>query len=282
MSKEGIIITGGTGFIGVHTQNALEELEHDLTLFNGDIRKSSDWEEQLVGGEVIYLLAGVRTETLTDLEVNAQSIDSMFEAAFRINKLPKKLILVSSQAVYMSNIPPFKELDLPKPTTVYGKSKLLAEQIAQEWSQRLNIPLVILRYSTVLGRGIRETSRMSGPLMGWTKAALACEPLKVFQDGNQSRDYIHVSDVVSANILGINLPDGIYNVGGGVPTRLLELANWVKEFTNSDSEIIVLGGEPTQTDPKKMFSDTSRLLSRGWKPQKSAREAVAEFVASLG
>lgn len=278
--RERVLVTGANGFIGMNTVRTLKETK-EVRNFNGDVREISDWQKNLEGGEIIFLIAGVRTETDTDFSVNAKSIENLFYAAVRVNKLPKKIIVASSQAVYMGNDIPFKESQKPIPTTVYGKSKLLAEEIAEGFCRDLNIPLVILRYSTVLGKGIREHSGMSGPLVVWTNAALASKPITIFQDGGQTRDYIHIDDVVSANLMAVNvLEAGIYNVGGGKAIKLLELARWITESSASKSEIIILGGTARHNDPRDMFSDTTRLRKYGWKPKRSAREAVREFVAS--
>lgn len=275
MPKEQILVTGASGLIGSHT---IEKLQ--ARAFEGDVRKPPDWKENLKVGQTIFLIAGVRTETSIDFTINADSISILFNTALRLNKIPKKLVLASSQAVYMGNQTPFRESQELLPTTIYGQSKLLGERTAEGWSKKLGIPLVILRYSTVLGPDVREKSKMSGPLIAWTKAARSGLPIQVFQDGNQTRDYIHVDDVVNANILAINLPDGIYNVGGGMPVMLIEVAHWIKEFSKSESEIAILGGEPSPSDPKQMFSDTSKIRSFGWQTKKTAKVAVEEFVSS--
>jgi UDP-glucose 4-epimerase len=274
-----ILITGSTGFIGNKTKTTLEDQGHEVIAFVGDITNASDWEDYLHGGEVLMLIAGVRTETDKDFEVNAKSIDTLFETALRVEKLPKRVILASSQAVYMGNKTPFKETDIPVPTTIYGKSKLLGEEKVVAWCQSLHVPFVILRYSTVLGDGVREQSRMSGPLFAWTSAAKEGVPIKVFQDGNQTRDYIHVDDVARASVLALELPSGTYNVGGGRPIKVKQLAQWIKEAVKSNSEVTIVGNHSSENDPREMLSDISKLKALGWKPQKTSRKAVEEFIA---
>ncbi len=278
--KERVLVTGATGFIGGATYNGLDRKVYNPNSFVGDVTKVEDWQKNLKVGEIIFLIAGVRTETDTDFAVNTNSIESLFEVALKMDTLPKRVILASSQAVYMGNDVPFKEPEEPLPTTTYGQSKLLGERVAQGWCQEFDVPLVILRYSTVLGSGVKEKSNMSGPLFVWVKAAFENAPIKVYQDGNQSRDYVHVDDVVRANILAIDLPNGIYNVGGGKPIKLLELANWIKEAVGSNSQIDILGGDCSKSDPREMFSDTTKIKSHGWKPKSTAKQAVEEFVAS--
>jgi nucleoside-diphosphate-sugar epimerase len=175
---------------------------------------------------------------------------------------------------------PFLEDMEPLPPTLYGLSKYFGEKLAQDWCKRLGIPLVILRYSTVLGPGVRESSKMSGPLFAWTKAAKEGEPINIFQDGNQTRDYIHINDVVSANSLALSLPKGIYNVGGGEPIKVIDIARWVKESLSSSSPLVIKGGIPTSSDPQIMFSNISKLQGFGWLPKFSPKEAVNAFALS--
>lgn len=275
-----VLLTGGTGFIGSHTYSKLLTRGYKAFLFKGDVRKMGDWEKNLEKEvDVVIHLAAVRAKTEKDFEGNVKGIENLFMAAQRLNKLPKKVILASSQAVYMGCKKPFKEDTKPKPTTIYGRSKLKAEKVAQKWSKKLEIPLIILRYSTVLGPGVREKSGMSGPLIVWTRAGLAGEPIRVLQDGKQTRDYIHVDDVVAANLLAVKkLPKGIYNVGGGKEVKLIDFAKWVKDVTGKKSEILIVGGKVSPSDPQHLFSDTLKLESFGWRAEKTAREAVCEFV----
>lgn len=277
-----VLVTGGTGFVGGHTHKALTKKGHKVILFDGDVRRVEDWGRGLrTNPDVVFHLAAVRTETKKDFEVNTKGTENFFKAVKELDKKPEKFILVSSQAVYMGSGPPFKESMVPKPITTYGKSKFQAERIAQELGKKLRIRTIILRYSTVLGTGVRKRSSMSGPLAIWTKLALSNEPLKVFQDGEQTRDYIHVDDVVSANILAVEKDfEGIFNVGGGEKVTLLSLARMIKKAAKSESKIVVTN-KYSKTDPRWMYSNCDKLKSLGWEPKKTARQAVGEFVASV-
>ena len=274
-----VLITGGTGFIGRHTHSKILEKGHKAFLFKGDVRKVGDWEKNLEKEiDVVIHLAAVRTKTKKDFDVNVKGTENLFIAAQRSNKLPKKVILSSSQAVYMGCKKPFKEDMKPKPTITYGRSKLKTEKVAQKWSKKLGIPLIVLRYSTVLGPGVSEKSGMSGPLFAWTQAGLVGKTIKVFQDGKQTRDYVHIDDVVAANLLAAKkLPGGIYNVGGGRKIALLTLAKLVKNATDSESKIVITK-KFSKNDPRHLFSDIAKLKNFGWKPRKTVKEAVCEFV----
>jgi len=193
------------------------------------------------------------------------------------------VVFASSQAVYFGCQPPFTEtLNLNPPNVFYGESKLQAERLAMTACQMLKVPLVVLRYSTTIGPGIRQGSSMSGPLQKWVPAGLKGEPIIVFQDGEQTRDYIHVDDIIQANWLALTkINEGIFNVGGSKAIKLKDLAEWVKEATGGKSKIIIAGGGPTPADPRHLFSDTRKLQNFGWRPKKTVKEAVEEYIKSL-
>lgn len=274
-----VLITGGTGFIGSHTHKALAKKGYKTYLFKGDVKKVGDWEKNLKRGiDTVFHLASVRTQTERDFEVNTKGAENFFKAVEKIGKKPGKFIFVSSQAVYMGCQPLFKEEMKVSPLTIYGKSKYQAEKIVFRCGQKLGIGIIILRYSTVLGSGVRAKSNMSGPLHFWTKAALKGDDIKVFQDGKQTRDYVHVDDVVRANILAIEKDiEGVFNVGGGKEITLLSLAKMVKNAAKSQSEIVVTG-KYSKTDPRHMYSNCAKLKNLGWKSEKTAKQAVYEFV----
>lgn len=279
MNKTKILITGGGGFIGSQTAKKLKELGYSVKLFEGDVCRVEDWGRNMAGGEVIFHFAGVRTESEEDFKVNALGTENLFLAAKSSGKIPQKVILVSSCAVYVGSKPPYHEEMAVKPATIYGQSKLKAENSAQKLAFKLKIPLVILRYATVIGPGIREKSRMSGPLARWVKAGFKGEPIKVNQGGDQSRPYVHIEDVVSANFLALEkIREGIFNVAGRGEIKLKTLARWVWEATGGRSEIVVLSGKPTPDDPKDFTVQTEKIRRWGWRPVKSAKEAVEEFV----
>lgn len=280
--KAQILLTGGRGFIGSHTLKLFRRKGYEVRLFSGDIRRVQDWEQAIVGDEVVLHLAGVRAESEKDFSVNTRGTENLLLAMKPGGRVVKKIVYGSTQAVYMGCKPPFTEQMGLKPTTVYGKSKLEAEKVLLRKGKKLGIPVVILRYSVVLGPGIRRKSNMSGPLRHWVEAGLAGKPIKVFQDGKQTRDYVHVEDVAKANLLAARrLPEGIYNVGGGRRISVGDLAKWVREATGKRSRIEITGGEANASDQREMFSDIGKIESFGWRPKKSAQEAVEEYVKKI-
>ncbi len=74
------------------------------------------------------------------------------------------------------------------------------------------------------------------------------------------------------------LSKGIYNVGGDKEIKLINFARWVKDVTGKKSEILIVGGKASPSDPRHLFSDTLKLESFGWRAEKTAKEAVCEFI----
>jgi nucleoside-diphosphate-sugar epimerase len=276
-----ILLTGGAGFIGRHVARQLQQAGHKVILFKGDVTKETDWEQNLKNNvNSIIHVAGIRTETDRDFEVNLGSVEALYKVLRHETVLPNSLIYISSQAVYFGLAPPFREDMKLSPNSSYAKSKLDAELTLLKAGKELGIRTVVVRPSTVLGPGVRLGNKMSGPLAIWIQNALIGNPILVNQDGNQTRDYVHVDDVASAVIVALSdlKMNGIFNAGGGERIKLIDFAKWVKEASKSSSNIVIQGGEPNVTDPKSMFSDTSKLKKYGWKPKKSAKEAVWEAV----
>lgn len=271
--QETILLTGSRGFIGSETAEELTKNRYLVKPFKGNVVNVKDWENNLKNISIVFHLAGIKTETEKDFQVNFKGTENLFKAIVRSNKKPLKIILASSAVVYRGNKPPFKETMTPKPTTIYGKSKLRAERIVQKYCRMLKISLIIFRYSGVLGPGIRKKSTMSWPLPLWLKSGRFGKPIVVNQKGEQTRDYVHLDDVVSANLLAVEkLPVGIYNVGGGEPIKLKDLALWVQEATKGRSEIVVKDTKPSKVDPKFLFSNIDKLKKHGWKPKDKINE----------
>lgn len=267
MGSKRVLITGGTGFIGSHTADKLRQLGYQCKMFTGDVRKLADWQKALAGIDVVFHAAGIRTETDQDFAVNTDGVKNMFEVIGKLKYPLQKVVLISSQAAV-------------KPDSIYGQSKHQAEQIAQQMGQKLKIGVVILRYSPVLGSGIREKSNMSGPLVNWVKAGLKGEPILIYQDPFRKRNYIHINDVVEANILAIEkLKKGIYNVVGGKAITLMELAKIIKKVTGNKSQIKVVPHQLKKSEKGDQLVSISKLKKFGWQPKGSIKQAVKDFVA---
>lgn len=135
----------------------------------------------------------------------------------------KQFIFASSCAVYGEKIPPLKESDEINPINLYGLSKLLIENSIIYYSKRYGFKYTILRYSNVYGSRQRGDLE-SGVISIFINQILNKKPLTIFGDGETTRDFIFISDVVRVNILSID-KEGIFNIGTGKETTINELVN---------------------------------------------------------
>lgn len=258
-----ILLTGATGFIGSAILKKLRRCKYHVKTFAGDVRKLGDWEKNLEGGEIIFHFAGIKTETKKDFEINTFGTKNLFLSAAKLGKIPKKIVFASTGAVYLGSI--------------YGQSKYEAEKICQKYAKKLGITLIIFRFGTVVGRGIRLESGMSGPIAVWLNELLNDRPIRVFQRGQQTRPYLHIDDLVSAIILSLKkLPSGIYNVVGE-QVKMKDLANWLREAVGK-GEVLLINSKPTAVDPQELTVPSLKLRSFDWRPTKTIKEAVEEIV----
>ena len=147
----------------------------------------------------------------------------------------------------------------------------------------LNLPTSIVRYSIVQGPRQSPRNIYSGALRIFVTQALANEPITVYEDGKQTRDFVNIEDVAKANVLILEDSRSnfeIYNVGGGVPYTVLDLAHMVKKITKSQSQIEVKG-EFRKTDTRHAVSDISKLKSLSWKPQNTPEKSITDYVSWL-
>ena len=250
------IVTGSAGFIGSHIAEALlqkgelvigidslndyydpalkqRNLDHlraypGFTAITQDI-ESLDWQVLLEDVQFIYhqaAQAGVRASwgssfrDYTERNINATQI--ILEAAKEAKSL-QRLVFASTSSVYGdAETLPTSESACPKPISPYGITKLAAERLCQLYYQNFQVPVVMLRYFSVYGPRQR-------PDMGFHKffrAVLQGEAIPIYGDGQQTRDFTFVGDVVAANLAAAGTPAAVgevFNIGGGSRAVLAEV-----------------------------------------------------------
>jgi nucleoside-diphosphate-sugar epimerase len=165
--------------------------------------------------------AGVRAswgrEFLIYTRCNIEATQRLLEAARDVG-LPR-LVYSSSSSVYgNARQMPVSEAALPEPVSPYGVTKLSAEQLCGLYHYNYGLPVVSLRYFTVYG----PRQRPDMAFHKFIRAGLRGEPIEVYGDGSQTRDFTFVDDAVQANVaaMGYSKPYGIFNVGGGATVTL--------------------------------------------------------------
>ena len=233
-------------------------VSRDAEFVKGDVRDKEDWRKALLGIDAVIHLAAYMDNLLDFsryIRTNVESLALLFEVIAQ-EKLPiKKIVAASSQSVYGEGkyrcrehgelYPPPRSIeqlerrdweqkcsrcgrvmepvseredDELKPQIPYGISKLTSEYLLKNLGRRYNIPVVLLRFSIVLGPRQSFRHFYSGALRAFSVYALAGEQIKMNEDGLQTRDFVHVQDVASAHRLALEdsrLDYESFNVGSG-------------------------------------------------------------------
>lgn len=246
-----IIVTGGAGFIGSHIVDEYIKKGFKVLI----IDNLSSGSEENINKKAIFEKVDIKEKNKITKIIEKFKPDIINHNAFisSITKVEKKkgkflvenlnnflnliepskfflkqFIFASSCAVYGESIPPLKESDEINPVNLYGLSKLLIENSIIYYSKRYCFKYTILRYSNVYGprqRGDLE----SGVISIFINQILNKNHLTIFGDGETTRDFIFISDVVRANILSID-KEGIFNIGTGKETTINELVNILEEI----------------------------------------------------
>ena len=246
------LVTGGAGFIGSHLVEALvsagckvavldnlssgkaanlKHLEGQFSFFQEDIRNRKALEASLEGCEIVFHLAAIvsvpqTVETpLDSAAVNEMGSLSVLDAARR--KGVKRLVFSSTCAVYGDD-PRLPKLETmaPKPLSPYAAQKLAAEYHAKVFHELYGLETTVLRYFNVYGPRQDPTSPYSGVISIFMTKALRNQPATIYGDGNQSRDFVYVKDVVKANLLAAFAKGAggrVMNVGSGRAVRVNQL-----------------------------------------------------------
>ena len=221
-------------------------------------------------------------DPVTDAAVNAGAVARVLEHA---RKTDTKVVHASSGSVYGNPVEvPISETHPLNPISPYGASKLASESYCKMYRSEYGLEVFMLRYFNVYGP--RQTvSEEMGVVPIFVKRALKKEPLRVFGDGKQTRDFLNVADVVKANLLAYKSERGAgqpMNVGGmGEETTILELAHLVMDLCGFNAPIQF--APPKPGDIRRLLADNT--LAReliGYVPSVSLVEGLKEYIRFAG
>ena len=175
----------------------------------------------------------------------------------------------------------FATEDHANPHTQYAMSKYTQEMISINLGRTHGIPMVGLRYSIVQGPRQSFFNAYSGILRIFCVRLLNNQPPILYEDGQMKRDYIHVDDVVNANMLVMENPNTdyqVYNVGSGIPITQLEFAyKLISKLSKSIEPAIP--GEFRLGDVRHIVSDLGKLEQLGWQAEKSFEQILEDYIA---
>jgi nucleoside-diphosphate-sugar epimerase len=219
--------------------------------------------------------AGVRKSWGRDFAIytvnNIEATQVLLEACAKLTL--ERVVYSSSSSVYGDLVPmPMREDALPQPVSPYGVSKLAAEQLCYLYFANYGVPAVSLRYFTVYGPRQR-------PDMGFHKflrATILGEPIGVYGDGEQTRDFTFVADAVHANIAAATrgIPGRVYNIGGGSRVSVNEVLDMIGRVAGRRPLVTM---DPAQKgDMRHTYADTwLAKMDLGFAPTVGLEEGLA-------
>ena len=179
------------------------------------------------------------------------------------------------------NVLPTDEQSKIHPSSIYGINKQQQEQMVMLMGESLSIPSISFRYQNVYGPGQSLSNPYTGILSIFSTRILNGNDLDIYEDGEETRDFVYIEDAVDATILGIEKEEAnghIFNVGSGVSTRVLDVANTLKRLYNSEINITV-NGKFRLGDIRHNFADLSKLKDiLGFTPKYNFERGITEFV----
>jgi len=297
------LVTGGAGFIGSNLAarlladgchvSILDNLSTGyrsnvpshprLRFVEGDIRDEAAVREGIAGVDVVFhLAASVGNKRsierpLEDAEVNVIGTLRVLEAALRNGV--RKIVTSSSAGVFgeLKQLP-IREDHPAEPDTPYGASKLCEEKQCLAYAKLHDIEAVCLRYFNVYGPNQRFDA-YGNVIPIFVFQMLRGEPLTIFGDGEQTRDFVNVRDVVQANLRAAAAREssGAYNIGSGTRITINRLVALLREA--SGLEPTVQQGPPRPGDVRHSLADISAARATlGFEPVVDMRTGLAEYV----
>lgn len=200
--------------------------------------------------------AGVRKSWGRDFAVytrnNIEATQKLLEAI--VGSQVERVVYASSSSVYGDDVNlPMRETDLPKPVSPYGVSKLAAEQLGQLYHVNFGVPVVSLRYFTVYG----PRQRPDMAFHKFLRAVITNDQLTMYGDGEQTRDFTYVDDVVAANVSAATrgVPGRVYNIGGGSRVSMNQVLEMIGRVTGREPRVSVDAAQ--KGDMRHTYADTS-------------------------
>lgn len=299
-----VLVTGAAGFIGSHLTAALLARgarvtgidcftdyyprpikEANLAVNRGHAGfrfvesaiADADLKGLLDGVTHVFHLAaqaGVRKSWGRDFQIytvnNLDATQMLLEAC--VGRPIEKLVYASSSSVYGDSAAiPMTERALPQPVSPYGVTKLAAEQLCHLYTVNHGVPTSSMRYFTVYG----PRQRPDMAFHRFIRAALQDQPITLYGDGGQTRDFTFVEDAVAATIAAGDhgRPGAVYNIGGGSRVSMNEVIALIAQATGRRIDV---RREPTQKgDMRDTFADTSAARAElGWAPKTSLADGI--------
>lgn len=288
-----ILVTGGAGFIGSHLTDALLKEGHIVTtldnLSRGSVKNLNPRAENLVDDirnvrqvnqlvqrvDLVFhlaFLARVRPSIEDPVGYNDVNLNGSLNVIDACRRYRKKIIFASSSSVFGESEPPFDEETDFAPMNPYALQKLMCEMYIRIYGDLFDLDYTILRYFNVYGSRQIIGGSYSTVIGTFLDQRSRAEPLSIFGDGEQKRDFTHIEDVIKANLLAIE-HSGEFNIGRGHARSVNEIAQ-------------MIGGEVEHFEPipgesRLTLCDNSKAREvMGWIPKIDVTKEIIESLAN--
>ncbi len=295
-----ILVTGGAGFIGSHVVEEfqgkaqirvldnfrtgkfenIKAFEHEL--IEGDISDRETVRKAVKGVDYIFHMAAKISvvesmeEPIEYTRVNTMGLLTVLEEA-SIAKV-KKLCFCSSAAVYGENPEsPKRETMKPEPLSPYAITKLDGEYYCEMFTRESKLNTACLRYFNVFGPRQDPKSQYAAAIPIFVSKAVNNEEISIYGDGEQTRDFVYVKDIVAANIHMAKSDNcGVFNVAYGRKTTINDLVTKILEMTSSSATVKHLPSRSGEI--KHSLASVAKLLATGFKASHDFRDGLLATV----
>ncbi|MEQ6903704.1 NAD-dependent epimerase/dehydratase family protein [Nocardioides sp. YIM 152588] len=255
-----VLITGGAGFIGRHLADHLVAAGDEVTVIDneslgsrehldlgavrfvhGDLRDRDTLARALEGQDAVVHLAA-DTRVMDSIENPAHNFDNNVVGTFNLLELSReagigRIVAASTGGAILGEVePPVHEEMAPHPTSPYGASKLMLEGYLSAYASSFGLSGCALRFSNIYGpRSFHKGSVVAH----FFKQILSGDPLVVYGDGGQARDFLFVGDLVAAIRAAVgSSAEGAYQLGSGTPTTVNELLDAMRRVTGLELDVV--------------------------------------------
>ena len=309
MAKGLCLVTGGAGFIGSHLVDGLlaagypvrvlddlstgyeANLAHHrgtLKILRGDLRDSDAVRAAMTGVEVVFHLAAISSvqrsiiDPVESIDVNVRGAMQVLQTAQESGV--RRVIIASSAAVYGdSDALPLKESAEPNPLSPYAVHKLACEHLCTVFSRMYGLETVALRYFNVYGSRQRPDAEYAAAIPRFVERLRRNQTPVIYGDGEQTRDFIHISDVVRANLLAAESAAAVgqvMNIASGQGASVNEVVRVLTELTGAT--VSPRYEQPQAGDIRDSVADIA--LARdliGFEPAISLRAGLEQLIEQL-
>lgn len=301
-----ILVTGGAGFIGSHIVDAYIALGHEVhivdNLVTGKLEninpKAKFFEMDISQPEIAELLAAEKYDVINhhaaqmdvrksvadpayDLNVNILGSVRLMQAGVE-NGLKKFVFASSGGTVYgEQEYFPADESHPNKPISPYGVAKFSVEKYLYYYHVQYGLPYIAFRYANIYGPR-QNPHGEAGVVAIFAERMLKGEPVTINGDGLQTRDYVHVADVVQASVLGLDYQEsGAFNIGMGVESTVVDLFDIINDALNAGYERNFGPAKPGE-QRRSVLNAALTKEKLGWDPKWEIKSGLADTVRWFG